>query len=100
MQIVGSQIGISRAIDRRSHWAVSVGNVPSTGSAETGRKSPSPASIIAVTFCTNAGAPAGTTSGRYRSDVASEGTFTSCSESSAASTAASFLATIVSPRLP
>ena len=43
MQIVGSQIGISWAIARFSYFAVPVGNVPSTGSALTGSRSPSPA---------------------------------------------------------
>ena len=45
---------------RFSHRAVPVGNVPSTGSALTGSRSPSPASIRAVTRCTKSGASAGT----------------------------------------
>ena len=63
MQIDGSQIGISSAMLRFSHRAVSVGNVPSTGSAETGNRSPSPAIIFAVTFRTKSGASAGTGGG-------------------------------------
>ncbi len=37
MQIAGSQTGISSAMLRFSHWVVPVGQVPSTGKAETGR---------------------------------------------------------------
>ena len=43
MQIVGSQIGIIRAIARFSYLVVAVGNVPSIVIALTGRRSPSPA---------------------------------------------------------
>ena len=43
MQIAGSQIGISAAMLRFSSLAVPVGNVPSTGIALTGSKSPRPA---------------------------------------------------------
>ena len=49
MQMSGSQIGISWAIARFSYCAVPVGNVPSTGSADTGSRSPSPAISRAVT---------------------------------------------------
>ncbi len=55
-----SHTGISRAMLRFSHWAVPVGKVPSMGMALTGRSSPSPAMILAVTFWTNSGAAAGT----------------------------------------
>ena len=72
MQIAGSQIGISRAIERFSHRAVSVGNVPSTGSALTGRRSPSPAIIAAVTRWTKSGASAGT-GGEHRRTLAGLG---------------------------
>ena len=48
MQMDGSQIGISSAIERFSQRAVPTGKVPSTGRALTGRVSPRPASIVAV----------------------------------------------------
>jgi hypothetical protein len=48
--------------------------VPSTGRALTGSSSPRPAIIIAVTFCTNSGALAGTTGGNWRVLVAWAGT--------------------------
>lgn len=88
MQMSGSQMGISWAIDRFSHLAVPVGNVPSTGSADTGRRSPWPAIIIAVTFFTKSGASGGTGGRRRRSPATSAGTFTSCRPSRALSTAA------------
>ena len=100
MQIDGSQIGISCAMLRFSQRAVSVGNVPSTGNADTGSRSPWPAIIFAVTRCTNSGASAGTGGRTCRSPVASPGTGTSCSAASAASTAAKFRDRTVSPRLP
>src|SRR5262245_18345559 len=49
MQMVGSQTGICAAMLRSSHCAVPVGHVPSTGNALTGRRSPLPSSITAVT---------------------------------------------------
>ena len=49
MQMSSSQIGISWAMLRFSTLQVPVGNVPSTGRALTGSKSPSPAIIFAVT---------------------------------------------------
>ncbi len=100
MQMSGSQIGISCAIERFSHFAVSVGKVPSTGSAETGSRSPLPASIIAVTRWTKSGASSGTGGGRCRSPATPAGTGTSCMPSSAASTAAKFCSTTERPRLP
>ena len=100
MQISGSQIGISCAIERFSHFAVSVGKVPSTGSAETGRRSPRPASIMAVTRWTKSGASSGTGGRRWRSPVTPSGTGTSSRPSSAASTAAKFCSTTARPRLP
>ena len=66
MQMDGSQIGISAARLRLSHRAVPVGKVPSTGMALTGSRSPSPASIVAVTRRTKSGASAGTRGGRQR----------------------------------
>ena len=50
------QMGISSAILRFSQRVVPIGQVPSGGSAETGRASPSPASIAAVTVFTKSGA--------------------------------------------
>src|SRR3989304_2927695 len=61
MQIGGSQEGISRAIARFSHCAVAVGQVPSTGKAETGRRSPLPSIITEMMRWTKSGASFGTT---------------------------------------
>ncbi|CSE69096.1 Uncharacterised protein [Shigella sonnei] len=58
------QMGISSAILRFSQRVVPIGQVPSGGSAETGRASPSPASIAAVTVFTKSGAASETTGGR------------------------------------
>src|SRR4029453_7884686 len=55
MQTFGSHTGISSARFRFSHFAVPTGQVPSTGNALTGSRSPLPASITAVTFCTKSG---------------------------------------------
>jgi hypothetical protein len=63
MHTSGSQTGISSATLRFSHWVVAVGQTPSSGMALTGRDSPLPAMIFAVTFRTNSGASAGTTGG-------------------------------------
>src|SRR5436305_4946169 len=68
MQTSGSQIGISSARLRFSQRVVPMGQVPSTGKAETGSRSPLPAIITAVTFCTKSGASAATTGGRWRVD--------------------------------
>ncbi len=57
-------MGISSAILRFSQRVVPIGQVPSGGSAETGRASPSPASIAAVTVFTKSGAASETTGGR------------------------------------
>ena len=59
MQIDGSQIGISVAIARFSQVDVPVGQAPSTGSALTGNRSPSPCSIVCVTRRTKSGAASG-----------------------------------------
>ena len=56
---LGSQTGISAAMLRFSHCAVPVGQVPSTGKALTGSRSPLPAIISAVTRCTKSGASVG-----------------------------------------
>ncbi len=60
MQIEASQIGIIWAIARFSYLVVPVGNVPSTGIALTGSRSPSPAISRAVTSRTKSGAVSGT----------------------------------------
>ena len=48
---------------RFSHFEVPVGQVPSTGKALTGRRSPFPSIITAVTRLTKSGASAGTIGG-------------------------------------
>ncbi len=48
---------------RFSNLVVPDGNVPSTGKADTGSRSPSPAIRTAVTDLTKSGASAGTTGG-------------------------------------
>ena len=73
MQISGSQIGISAASVRFSTRAVPVGNVPSTGRALTGSRSPSPASMRAVTRCTKSDASGGTGDRRPRVAVTATG---------------------------
>ena len=64
MQIRFSHTGTSAARLRFSHLLVPTGQVPSTGNALTGSRSPLPASIIAVTRCTKGGASRGTAGGR------------------------------------
>ncbi len=49
---------------RFSQRAVPVGQVPSTGKADTGNRSPLPASMTAVTRLTKSGASSATTGGR------------------------------------
>ncbi len=100
MQIAGSQTGISAAMFRFSHWAVPVGQVPSTGNALTGSRSPLPASMTAVTRWTKSGAASATIGGIVRVADAAPGTFTSCRCASVRSTAAKFAWTTASPRLP
>ena len=74
MQIFGSHTGISSARLRFSHFAVPIGQVPSTGNALTGSRSPLPASITAVTFCTKSGARSETIGGRVRVALTAAGT--------------------------
>jgi hypothetical protein len=74
--------------------------VPSDGTALTGRSSPSPAIIRAVTRWTNSGASAGTGGRMSAALVASGGTATSDRCSRALSTADQFFRTTASPRLP
>ena len=71
------QMGISSAMLRFSHRVVPIGQVPSGGRAETGRASPSPASIAAVTVLTKSGAASDTTGGRFGLAA-----FTGCSATS------------------
>src|SRR5215470_11686595 len=78
MQTFGSQIGTSSAMRRFSHFVVPTGQVPSTGKADTGSRSPLPAIITAVTRRTKSGAPAGSVEWRAevrdrRSEVRKEG---------------------------
>ena len=72
--------------------------MPSTGSALTGRSSPRPAIISAVTVRTNSGALAGTTAGSSRAEVTRPGISIWCSPASARSMAASFRAITSAPR--
>ena len=100
MQMSGSQIGISVAMARFSYFAVPVGNVPSTGSAETGSRSPSPAMRMEVTRFTKSGAESGTVWTIERVDVTVAGTCTLWRAARAASIAAKFCSTTVRPRRP
>ena len=72
--------------------------MPSTGSALTGRSSPRPAIIAAVTVRTNSGALAGTTAGSSLAEVTRPGISIWCSPASARSTAAWFRVTTSAPR--
>ena len=100
MQMSGSQIGISWAMARFSYCAVAVGNVPSTGRADTGSRSPSPAIIGTVTRATKSGTSSGSTLRRLRCDVAVAGTSTRAMAASEASIAASLRSTMAAPRAP
>ena len=95
-----SQTGISAARLRFSQREVESGQVPSTGNAETGSRSPLPAIMSAVTRFTKSGAASATRGGRRRAVVGSPGTRASWRCASAASTAAKFRATTSPPRLP
>src|SRR5215472_11371857 len=77
MQILLSQRGTSSAMVRFSHFVVPVGQVPSTGKAETGSRSPLPAIITAVTRWTKSGADSETSGGRHADAVTLSGTDTS-----------------------
>jgi hypothetical protein len=100
MQIAGSQTGMSRAIARFSQRLVPVGQVPSTGNALTGSRSPLPAIIKAVTRFTKSGASSATRGGRTRVVVAAFGTATGCRFFRVSSTAAKLRRTISAPFLP
>ncbi len=99
MQSSGSQIGISSAMERFSYCVVSVGNVPSMGRAETGRRSPSPARMRDVTRSTKSGTCAGTGGRRWIAEVTPG--ISSCTRpATAASTARSLRSTTTSPKRP
>ena len=98
MQMSGSKIGISCAIERFSYFAVPVGKTPSTGSADTGNRSPSPASSCAMTRFTNSGALSGTRCSRRTVAVTVSGISTWWRAASDASIAAKFRSTIALPR--
>jgi hypothetical protein len=100
MQTFASHTGISSAMLRFSQRVVAVGYVPSTGSALTGKSSPSPVIIFASTSRTNCGDLSGTVGRAGRPGTTVDGTFTSCRKARAASTALMFMATISSPFLP
>ena len=100
MQSSSSHSGISSAMLRLSHCVVAVGNVPSMGMALTGRSSPLPSMILAVNFCTNSGAAAGTAGRMSNDELTLSGTWTWCRWLRAASTAAKFFCTTLTPRLP
>ena len=85
---------------RFSYRAVPVGNVPSTGSADTGRRSPSPAIMRAVTRVTKSGASAGKALAMLCFDVTSDGMSMRTRAASEASIAAKLRSTIVAPRRP
>ncbi len=74
--------------------------MPSAGRALTGRASPSPAIIRAVTRRTNSGASAGTAGRRSAVAVTRDGTGTSTRWASVASTASQLRRTTGSPRRP
>ena len=94
MQMSGSKMGISCAIERFSYLAVPVGKTPSTGSADTGNRSPSPASSRDVTRFTNSGASSGTRCARRAVAVTVSGTATCRSAASEASIAAKLRSTM------
>src|SRR5262245_21763202 len=77
IQTFGSQIGTSSAMRRFSQRVVAVGQVPATGPADTGSRSPLPAIITAVTRRTNSGAFSGISAALWNREVARSGTFTS-----------------------
>jgi len=96
----GSQIGSSTAIARFSHFDVPVGQVPSTGNALTGSRSPCPRIIAAVTRRTKSGASSGIGGSRCSWLVGRSGTCSGSSAATAASIAAKLRSTTVRPRWP
>src|SRR5208283_2124652 len=100
IQTAGSQTGTSYAMLRFSHCVVAVGQVPSGENVLTGRRSPSPRIMGAVTFLIKSGAWSGTIGGRGRPETFLPLTDTSWRLSSVVSTAAQFLLTTSSPFFP
>ncbi len=100
MQMSGSQTGISAASLRFSSLVVPVGNDPSIGIADTGRRSPRPAIIAIVTRCTKSDSATAEASSSGATTGTSLGTGTSASSLSARSIAALFRSTISDPRRP
>ena len=97
MQIAGSQIGIIWAIARFSYFVVPVGKVPSTGSALTGSRSPSPAISRDVIRATKSGTSSGT-GGVVARPLVTPPSGTWARRSSEWSIAAKLRATVASPR--
>src|SRR5512135_669647 len=91
MQMSGSQTGMWVAMFLFSYWVVPVGQVPSSGMADTGSESPWPEMILAVTSLTNSGASRGTGGCIFFVLVAFFGTGTSTMLCRARSTAALFI---------
>src|SRR5215813_7773804 len=100
MQRLFSQTGISRAMFRFSHVIVPVGQVPSTGKALTGNRSPWLASITAVTRLTKSGAFSAISGGRFFAPFIAGMGSSKCRLARAASTAAKFLRTTSAPFFP
>ena len=69
MHSCSSQIGTLRATLRFSQRVVAEGKVPSIGILETGRLSPSPTMMVAMTSLTNSGACGETAGGISRVEV-------------------------------
>ncbi len=99
MQMGSSQTGICGAIARFSYLVVPVGKVPSTGSALTGSRSPSPAISRAVTDLMKSGTLSGT-SARIGSASPTEPRVTLPRRSMDWSMAAKLRSTTDWPRLP
>ena len=97
MQRLGTQVGMSRAMERFSHCAVAVGQVPSTGKAETGNRSPLPARISEVTRWTKSGATEETAGGRGFPLTCLPATLSSWRLAKVWSTASKFLRTTSAP---
>ena len=100
-----SQIGISAAMVRFSTFDVPVGKVPSGGRALTGRRSPSPTSMRAVTRSMKSPwgsepEPTGTAGRRVEVEVTDVPIGTRCRCASVVSTTATLRSTTSEPRLP
>src|SRR5512143_1862852 len=100
MQIEESHAGISAAMFLFSHWLVPTGQVPSTGKALTGSRSPLLAIMTAVTPWTKSGAATDTAAGRGRAVVTAVGAGTDESAARARSTASKLRLRTSPPFLP